>query len=89
MSVTVGAGAVAWLSVHRFGGSARIWLAAGIIASALGDVLYQIVALVNDSPNPTSRSPTSPGSRPTSVSASPCSSCSGEAIATTATTSTA
>ncbi|MET0911327.1 MAG: sensor domain-containing diguanylate cyclase, partial [Ilumatobacteraceae bacterium] len=46
MTVTIGASVVAWLSVHRFGGSPRVWLAAAVTASALGDLLYQLSALV-------------------------------------------
>ena len=39
--VTVGASVFAWWSVVRLGGATRVWLAVGVSASALGDVLYQ------------------------------------------------
>ena len=42
LTVTVGASVVAWLSVRRFGGSSRVWLAVGISASALGDGIYEV-----------------------------------------------
>ena len=48
LTVTIGASVVAWLSVHRGGASSRVWLAIGISASALGDVLYQAYVAVRD-----------------------------------------
>ncbi len=42
LTVTIGASAVAWISVRRFGGSSRVWLAVGISASALGDGIYEV-----------------------------------------------
>lgn len=48
LAVTVGASAVAWISAARRGGATRRWLAAGISASALGDVLYQVYVAVSD-----------------------------------------
>jgi hypothetical protein len=48
LAVTVGASALAWWSVHRRGGSARFWLAVGITASALGDVLFQVYVMIRD-----------------------------------------
>ncbi len=47
LAATVGAGAVAWCIAVRRGGTTRRWLAAGISASALGDVLYQIYLSIN------------------------------------------
>ena len=48
LTVTIGASVVAWLSVHRGGASSRVWLAIGISASALGDVLYEAYVAVRD-----------------------------------------
>ena len=48
LTVTVGASAVAWVSVARFGGLSRVLLAVGISASALGDVLYEGYVIVRD-----------------------------------------
>lgn len=42
LSATVGASAVAWIAAIQRGGAIRRWLAIGISASALGDVLYQL-----------------------------------------------
>ncbi len=42
LAATVGASAAAWIIAVRRGGTPRRWLAAGISASALGDVLYQV-----------------------------------------------
>ncbi len=47
LATTVGASAAAWMIAARRGGATRRWLAAGISASALGDVLYQIYLSVN------------------------------------------
>ena len=48
LTVTIGASVVAWLSVRRGGASSRVWLAIGISASALGDVLYEAYVAVKD-----------------------------------------
>ena len=48
LTVTIGASVVAWLSVRRGGASSRFWLAVGISASALGDVLYEAYVAVED-----------------------------------------
>ena len=47
LAATVGASLVAVTSAVRRGGATRRWLAAGITASALGDVLYQGYLTVN------------------------------------------
>ena len=39
--VTIGASVFAWISVRRWGGASRVWLAIGISASALADSIYQ------------------------------------------------
>ncbi|MGD9998642.1 MAG: putative bifunctional diguanylate cyclase/phosphodiesterase [Ilumatobacteraceae bacterium] len=46
LGVTVGASISAWWGTSRLGGWVRLWLAVGLTASALGDVLYQIVVSV-------------------------------------------
>ncbi|MET0909215.1 MAG: EAL domain-containing protein [Ilumatobacteraceae bacterium] len=46
--VSIGAAALAWWSFVRRGGQARWWLALGITASALGDVLYELYVLARD-----------------------------------------
>ena len=48
LTVTIGASVVAWLSVRRGGPSSRFWLAVGISASALADVVYQVYVLVRN-----------------------------------------
>ena len=87
LTVTIGASAVAWISVRRFGGSSRVWLAVGISASALGDGIYEVYVSSGVS-SPTCRSPTSPGSRRMSGSASACSKCCAGHTAAPAATST-
>ena len=42
LAATIGASVVAWASVRRWGGQSRVWLAVGISASALGDVMFQL-----------------------------------------------
>mgnify|MGYP000089842514 CR=1 FL=1 len=47
LAATVGASAVAWIAAIQRGGATRRWLAIGISASALGDVLYQLYFELN------------------------------------------
>ncbi|CAN5556141.1 hypothetical protein BH10ACT2_BH10ACT2_25250 [soil metagenome] len=42
LAVSVAAGAVAWIAVAHRGGASRTWIAVGVSAAALGDVIYQI-----------------------------------------------
>jgi diguanylate cyclase (GGDEF)-like protein/PAS domain S-box-containing protein len=46
LTVTIGASAMAWVSVHLWGGATRFWLAVGISASAVGDATFQYYVLI-------------------------------------------
>ncbi|MET0324935.1 MAG: EAL domain-containing protein [Ilumatobacteraceae bacterium] len=48
LTVTSGAAIAAWVSVHRVGGAARVLLAAGLSASALGDIAYLLLETWSD-----------------------------------------
>ena len=48
LTVTIGAAVFAWVSVCRRGGAIRVWLAVGIGASALGEILWETYVIIHD-----------------------------------------
>ncbi|HEY7626968.1 MAG TPA: EAL domain-containing protein, partial [Ilumatobacteraceae bacterium] len=48
VAVTIAASVVAWVSVRRWDGSVRVWLALGITASAIGDLTFELLMVGRD-----------------------------------------